>query len=63
MNDATKKKIQDLADAFDTKAKDSCSDTITECAMMSCGGGLGSLCYKKVFLNGSSSTKYLLWVQ
>ena len=40
-------KIQEAMKKFDTKAKNSCVATIKECAMRSCGGGLGSVCYKQ----------------
>lgn len=40
-------KIQETMKKFDTKAKNSCVETIKECAMRSCGGGLGSVCYKQ----------------
>ena len=55
MNSAMKQKIQDLANKFDTRAKDKCSETIKTCAMRSCGGGLGSVCYSLVF--GSNGEK------
>lgn len=51
-------KIQDLKNTFDKKAKDACTDTIMKCAMRSCGGGLGSVCYKKskgVGINGDAT--------
>ncbi|MBP5485279.1 MAG: hypothetical protein J6Y07_01045 [Alphaproteobacteria bacterium] len=51
MNNALRDKIQKLADAFDQRALSKCSDTITACAMRSCGSGLGSACYSKVFGN------------
>ena len=38
-----------ILENFDQAAKNRCSDTITACAMRSCGGGLGSACYSKVF--------------
>lgn len=40
-------KIQEAMKKFDTKAKNSCVATIKECAMRSCGGGLGSVCYTR----------------
>lgn len=40
-------KVQEAMKKFDTKAKNSCVETIKECAMRSCGGGLGSVCYKQ----------------
>ena len=51
MNTTLREKIQKMADTFDKKAKDKCSDTITACAMRSCGSGLGSACYSRVFGN------------
>ena len=45
MRDSLKKSITDLAEKFDAKAKDACVDTISTCAMRSCGGGIGSVCY------------------
>jgi hypothetical protein len=55
MNSAMRAKIQEIADKFDKTTKDKCSDTIMACAMRSCGGGLGSACYKLVFGTNSSS--------
>ena len=46
--------LEKTLDKFDKKAKDTCSDTITACAMRSCGSGLGSLCYSRVFGSGKS---------
>ncbi len=40
-------KIQEAMKKFDTKAKNACVATIKECAMRSCGGGLGSVCYTR----------------
>ena len=40
-------KITQIADNFDAKVQDKCIDTISSCAMRSCGGGIGSLCYKQ----------------
>ena len=40
-------KIQEAMKKFDTRAKNNCVATIKECAMRSCGGGLGSVCYKQ----------------
>lgn len=40
-------KVQEAMKKFDTKAKNNCVETIKECAMRSCGGGLGSVCYKQ----------------
>ena len=56
MNAAMKQKIQDLANKFDTKAKDKCLENIRSCAMRSCGSGVGSVCYSLVFGNGGENT-------
>lgn len=48
-------KIQQLADKFDKKAKDKCVETIKSCAMRSCGGGVGSVCYALVRNNEGNS--------
>ena len=54
-------KIQEELKKFDTDAKDSCAKVITECAMRSCGGGIGSVCYSEahdtngVAINGDST--------
>ena len=45
--DAVNTKIQEEVKKFDTNAKNRCFDTIKSCAMRSCGGGLGSVCYKQ----------------
>lgn len=45
--DAVNTKVQEAMKKFDTKAKNNCLDTIKSCAMRSCGGGLGSVCYKQ----------------
>lgn len=55
-NSAIKQKLKDLANKFDTKAKDKCVATIKSCAMRSCGNGLGSVCYSQVYgANGEKS--------
>lgn len=51
MNATLREKIKQMADTFDKKTKDKCSDTIMACAMRSCGSGLGSACYSRVFGN------------
>lgn len=56
MNAAMKQKIQDLANKFDTKAKDKCLENIRSCAMRSCGSGVGSVCYSLVFGDGGENT-------
>ncbi|MBQ0013274.1 MAG: hypothetical protein KBS86_01730 [Proteobacteria bacterium] len=48
-------KLNDMVTKFDKKAKDACKDTITNCAMRTCGGGIGAACYTQVL--GSSGTK------
>ncbi len=48
-------KLQDIAKVFDKNAKDKCVETIKSCAMRSCGGGLGSVCYSDVFGNGGKT--------
>ena len=40
-------KIQEEIKRFDTDAKNKCIDTISSCVMRSCGGGIGSVCYKQ----------------
>lgn len=40
-------KITQIADKFDAKVQDKCVDTMTSCAMRSCGGGIGSVCYSQ----------------
>lgn len=52
--DAVNTKIQEAVKKFDTKAKNNCVDTIKSCTMRSCGGGLGSVCYKQSRTNTSS---------
>ena len=49
-------KIQGRLQIFDTNAKDACRETIRTCAMRACGGGIGSVCYSKVFGTGGSNT-------
>ena len=49
-------KIQEAMKKFDTKAKNSCVATIKECAMRSCGGGLGSVCYKQSRIGSANSS-------
>lgn len=40
-------RLTDAVKVFDTNAKNACVETIKSCAMRSCGGGLGSVCYKQ----------------
>ncbi len=49
--------LQSMLDKIDKKAKDNCKDSMMSCAMRSCGGGLGSACYKKVFGETRDLTK------
>lgn len=49
MNSGMKAKIADLVNKFDTRAKEKCIETISQCAMRSCGGGSGAACYSLVF--------------
>ena len=59
-------KIQEEIKKFDTNAKNSCFDTIKSCAMRSCGGGLGSVCYRQarsmntVTLSTTSSNSFTI---
>ena len=55
MNSAMKQRLQTLLEKFDEKTKDKCVNTIKSCAMRSCGGGVGSVCYSLVFKNGKGS--------
>lgn len=50
-------KIQEELKKFDTKAREACVDTITSCAMRSCGGGIGSVCYTEARTSKSSGIK------
>lgn len=49
-------KIQEAVKKFDTNAKNNCVETIKSCAMRSCGGGLGSVCYRQSRLASSSTS-------
>ena len=40
-------KINQIVDNFDAKVQEKCVDTISSCAMRSCGSGIGSVCYKQ----------------
>ncbi|MFQ6729974.1 MAG: hypothetical protein ACLRFK_02885, partial [Alphaproteobacteria bacterium] len=46
---ALNSKIQGVLQKFDTDAKNKCRDTFMQCAMRSCGGGSGAVCYSDVF--------------
>ena len=49
MNSGMKAKITDLVNKFDTRAKEKCIETVSSCAMRTCGGGAGAACYAQVF--------------
>ncbi len=55
-NSVIKQKVLNLANKFDSKAKDRCVNTIKSCAMRSCGNGLGSVCYSQVFGGNGENT-------
>ena len=55
MNSAMKERLRAMLDKFDEKTKDKCVETMKSCAMRSCGGGIGSVCYSLVF--GKDSTE------
>ncbi|MBR3148374.1 MAG: hypothetical protein IKF41_03480 [Alphaproteobacteria bacterium] len=40
-------KINQIVDNFDAKLQEKCIETISSCAMRSCGSGIGSVCYKQ----------------
>jgi len=40
-------KIKQIIDNFDAKVQEKCIETISSCAMRSCGSGIGSVCYKQ----------------
>lgn len=54
MNNSLRAKIDEMIDEFDTEAKSNCAETIMNCAMSTCGGGIGAVCYSTVF---GSTTK------
>jgi hypothetical protein len=56
MNSGMKAKITEMVNKFDTKAKEKCINTITDCAMRSCGGGSGAACYSLVFSNAGKNS-------
>ena len=49
MNSGMRAKITDLVNKFDTRAKEKCIETMSSCAMRTCGGGAGAACYAQVF--------------
>ena len=51
-------KLQEAVKKFDTNAKNKCVDTIKSCAMRSCGGGLGSVCYRLSRTNSTSNSSF-----
>lgn len=55
-NPAIQARLKDLMDKFDKKAKDKCVETIKSCAMRSCGGGVGSVCYALARQNGINNS-------
>ena len=56
VRDAIQVQMQENIKVFDTNAKNACVETIKSCAMRSCGGGLGSVCYKQARYSTSSTT-------
>lgn len=48
-------KLEKTLDKFDKKVKDTCSDTLADCAMRTCGAGSGAACFKLVFGNNNSN--------
>ncbi|MBO5946797.1 MAG: hypothetical protein J6Q44_01480 [Alphaproteobacteria bacterium] len=56
MNSGMKAKITELVNKFDTRAKEKCIETITNCAMRSCGGGSGAACYSLVFSDAGDNS-------
>lgn len=56
MNSGMKAKITEMVNTFDTKAKEKCINTITDCAMRTCGGGSGAACYSLVFSNAGKNS-------
>ena len=56
MNSGMKAKITELVNKFDTRAKEKCIETITNCAMRTCGGGSGAACYSLVFSDDGNNS-------
>ena len=56
MNSGMRAKITELVNKFDTRAKEKCVETITNCAMRSCGGGSGAACYSLVFSDSGKNS-------
>ena len=56
MNSGMKAKITELVNKFDARAKEKCIETITNCAMRTCGGGSGAACYSLVFSNAGNNS-------
>lgn len=44
-NAGMQSRIIDIRNNFDKQAKDACATTIMDCAMRTCGNGVGSMCY------------------
>lgn len=68
MNSAMKERLQNVLSKFDASATDKCVNTIKSCAMRTCGKGVGSVCYSKVYgadtgqksINGSNTRNEIL---
>ncbi len=56
MNSGMRAKITELVNKFDTRTKEKCVETITNCAMRSCGGGSGAACYSLVFSDSGKNS-------
>ena len=56
MNSGMIAKITELINKFDTRAKEKCVETITQCAMRTCGDGSGAACYSLVFSADGKNT-------
>lgn len=56
MNSGMRAKITELVNKFDARTKEKCVETITNCAMRSCGGGSGAACYSLVFSDSGKNS-------
>ncbi len=56
MNSGMRAKITELVNKFDTRAKEKCIETMSACAMRTCGGGSGAACYSLVFSNAGNNS-------
>lgn len=56
MNSGMHAKITELVNKFDTRAKEKCIETMSACAMRTCGGGSGAACYSLVFSNAGNNS-------